>query len=363
MSEKIYPLLNWLDISQAVDWLQGLTESAVTQHDLISLCAAKQCAVYVDLKQSANGTDEETWWQDVSGRGIQEVKNPLALTDAGMLTDSRLVLLGEVTWTNDKGAFCREKIEWAASVLMIDVFPMFRPADIHALAHKMNGVTNQPTAADVEELREQLKKAIEAKENAWYLTDKYKAELETLRETAEQDRSSREAAWLRAEQAEKLAEELADRFDRMEAKSDHYQDAMESSKTAVTELEKTVEHERMARKYAESLAIELRTELEDEHNARIAERMERAENCRCAGDKGDEVSDLPMGITFPYATKQLEAMRDAAVTHWADHDRSKPAPYGIQKTVASFLAERTGQNSRKLAELAVAIKPDDLPKA
>lgn len=363
MSEKIYPLLNWLDIGQAVDWLQGLTESAVTQHDLISLCAAKQCAVYVDLKQSANGTDEETWWQDVSGRGIQEVKNPLALVDAGMLTDSRLVLFGEVTWTNDKGAFCREKIEWAASVLMIDVFPMFRPADIHALAHKMNGVTNQPTAADLEELREQLKKAIEAKENAWHLTDKYKAELETLRGTAEQDRSSREAAWLRAEQAEKLAEELADRFDRMEAKADFNKDALESSKALVAELHGAVEHEQLARKYAESLAMELRNELEDEHNARIAESMERAQSCRCACDKGDEVSASPIGITFPYATKQLEAMRDAAVAHWADHDRSKPAPYGIQKTVASFLADRTGQNSRKLAELAVAIKPDDLPKA
>ncbi|CAM4069584.1 hypothetical protein [Pseudomonas wadenswilerensis] len=363
MSEKIYPLLNWLDISQAVDWLQGLTESAVTQYDLISLCAAKQCPVYVDLKQSVNGTDEETWWQDVSGRGIQEVKNPLALVDAGVLTDSRLVLLGEVTWTNDKGAFCREKIEWAASIVMIDVFPIFRPSDIQALAHKMNGATDQPTAAEIEGLRDQLKKACEAKENAWYLTDKYRVELETLRETAEQDRSSREAAWLRAEQAEKLAEELADRLDRMEAKADHCQDALASSNTAVAELKSTVEHEQMARKYAESLAKELRDELEDEYQARMAERTEHAKSSICACEQGEAVSPASEGITFPYATKQLEAMRDAALAHWADHDRSKPAPYGIQKTVASFLADRTGQNSRKLAELAVAIKPDDLPKA
>ncbi|WP_054889924.1 hypothetical protein [Pseudomonas sp. NBRC 111129] len=349
MSEKIYPLLNWLDISQAVDWLQGLTESAVTQHDLISLCAAKQCPVYVDLKQSVNGTDEETWWQDVSGRGIQEVKNPLALADAGILTDSRLVLLGEVTWTNDKGAFCREKIEWAASIVMIDVFPIFRPADIQALAHKMNGTANQPTVDDIEELREQLKKAVEAKENAWHLTDKYKAELELLRE--------------KAEQAENVTKQLVYQLEQMEAKADHCQDALESSRSVVAELNVAVGHEQLARKYAESLAMELRNELEDEHNARLAESMERAESCRCVRDKCDEVSASPMGITFPYATKQLEAMRDAALAHWADHDRSKPAPYGIQKTVASFLADRTGQNSRKLAELAVAIKPDDLPKA
>ncbi|MFC0667975.1 hypothetical protein ACFSKY_09200 [Azotobacter chroococcum] len=69
------------------------------------------------------------------------------------------------------------------------------------------------------------------------------------------------------------------------------------------------------------------------------------------------------GLVFPYATKQLEAMRDAAIEFWHQHDRSTPMPYGIQKRVQIFLAERTGESSRKLEELAKAIKPDDLPKA
>lgn len=362
MSEKIYPLLNWLDISQAVDWLQGLTESAVTQHDLINLCAAKQCAAYVDLKQSVNGTDEETWWQDVSGCGIQEVKTPMALADAGMLTDSRLVLLGEVTWTNDKGAFCREKVEWAASVLMIDVFPIFRPADIQILANKMNGVIDQPTAADVEELREQLKKATEAKENAWYLTDKYKVELETLRETAEQDRSSREAAWLRAGQAEKLAEELVDRFDRMEAKADYYQHVLEESRAAVVDLKSAVEHEQLARTYAEGLANELRDELE-EHSARIAENMERLEGCRSACEQDNEASPTSTGITFPYSTRELEAMRAAALKHWANYTPDKRQP--TQKKIGIELGEllgldrqANGEPARKAIVLATAIRPN-----
>lgn len=68
------------------------------------------------------------------------------------------------------------------------------------------------------------------------------------------------------------------------------------------------------------------------------------------------------GLKFPYATKQLEAMRDASVKFWAEHDLSKPAPYGIQKQVQNFLASRTGENYRKVAELAAAIKPDDLPR-
>lgn len=76
-----------------------------------------------------------------------------------------------------------------------------------------------------------------------------------------------------------------------------------------------------------------------------------------------EVGAPATSLTFPYATKHLEAMREAAIKHWAGHDRSKPAPYGIQKEVQNFLAERTGENSRKVAELAAAIKPDDLPKS
>lgn len=69
------------------------------------------------------------------------------------------------------------------------------------------------------------------------------------------------------------------------------------------------------------------------------------------------------GLAFPYATKQLEAMRDAAERFWQTHDRNLSAPYGIQKQVQNFLAERIGENARKTAELAAAIKPDDLPEA
>lgn len=361
--EKVYPLLNWLEMGQALDWLQGLTESHVTPHELLSLCDAKHCTVYVDICKPVKGTDEETWLLEVTGCGIQQVRNPMALADSGELKDGRLELLGRVTWKDEKGTYITEPIEWDASVVMFDIFPIFKPADIRALAYKMNGAVNQPTAADIEDLRDQLKKACDAKENAWHLTDKYKAELEVLRVTAEQDRSSRESAWLRAEQAEKLVEEIAVQRDRMEAKADYYQDSLEESRVAVAKLSNTVEHEQKARTHAESLAKELRDELENEHQARIAENKERTGKSLCACEQSDAVLQSTTGITFPYATKQLKAMRDAALAHWADHDRSKPAPYGIQKTVASFLSSRIGDNARKLPELAGAIKPDDLPKA
>lgn len=119
----------------------------------------------------------------------------------------------------------------------------------------------------------------------------------------------------------------------------------------------------------------LNSDLRDEIHARV-EAEQRADQAEIALEKcrqdlalalseravaGAKLTDVGC-LTFPYATKQLEAMRDAALAYWAEHDRSKPAPYGIQKTVAIFLASRTGENARKLAELAAAIKPDDLPK-
>jgi hypothetical protein len=360
--EKIYPLLNWLEIGQAVDWLQRLTESPVTPQELISLCDAKQCAVYVDIKKPLKGSDEDTWILEVTGHGIQKIRNPMALVESGMLRDGRLELLGRATWKDEKGAYVTESIEWDASAVMVDIFPIFKPADIQALARKMNGAINQPTADDIEALHDQLKKACEAKENALYLTDKYKAELEVLRETAEQDRSSSEAAWLRAEQAESQANELRSQLGRMAAKAESCFSAYESHKALASELSNELSQEQMARKHAETLVRSLLDELEAGHRYRMDKNIEYTDNSSRSCKEGVAISPPSAGITFPYTTKQLEAMRDAALAYWVEHDRSKPAPYGIQKTVASFLSARIGDNPRKLPELAGAIKPDDLPK-
>ena len=73
--------------------------------------------------------------------------------------------------------------------------------------------------------------------------------------------------------------------------------------------------------------------------------------------------EIAAGLVFPYSTKQLQAMQSAAVKYWATHDRTSPAPYGIQKEIQYYLAELTGEkNARKITELAAAIKPDNLPK-
>jgi hypothetical protein len=118
---------------------------------------------------------------------------------------------------------------------------------------------------------------------------------------------------------------------------------LDANDTELRELRQQLEIERSKREVAEARVAELILQIENSQQYNLSE-------------------SATNGLTFPYATKHLEVMRDAAIKHWAGHDRSKPAPYGIQKAVQAFLATRTGENPRKLAELAVAIKPDGLPK-
>lgn len=138
------------------------------------------------------------------------------------------------------------------------------------------------------------------------------------------------------------------------------------------DMRQQLEQERAARKTAEDkvakLKEEIRLMLEAQRWAQeVAEQDKTEEVARRRDDwLREQSSHQPnapaTGLNFPYATKHLEAMRDAAIMHWVGHDRSMPAPYGIQKKVQNFLASRTGDNHRKIVELANAIKPEDLPK-
>lgn len=173
---------------QAVDWLQGLTKVPLSSRELLQLCESGQCHAYADV--DCLSAEEVGSFESVTAKGIHLVSNPLSAFDSGWQPVS--------IWT--KG----DTYNGVGSELLIEDFPtgkrgpIFQSSEIQSLADKMNGAANQPTAADLDDLRDQLKKASESRENAWYLTDKYKAELEGLRETAEQDRTSREAAWLPA---------------------------------------------------------------------------------------------------------------------------------------------------------------------
>lgn len=361
--DKVYRLLDWLDMTQAVDWLQDLTNVPLSSRELLQLCESQQCYAYVDADCIV--AEEVGKLEKVTAKGFHVVTNPLSAFGSGSLAPA--------IWT--KG----DTYNSLGAELLIEEFPtwkrgpIFQSSEIKALANKMNEASTPPNSAELEDLRTQLKKACESRENAWYLTDKYKAEREQLLDAAKQESTSREAALLRAEQAEAEVLELRRHLKDIQAKEITYRNAIEEIQTKATKYNNELEEERFALKAAKDDVAKLKEEIrlmaQAQRCAQEASEQDEAEEAARRYDEwtkeqsGHQPIAPATGLIFPYATKHLEAMRDAAIAHWVEHDRSKPAPYGIQKTVQTFLAARTGENARKLAELASAIKPDDLPKA
>ena len=77
--------------------------------------------------------------------------------------------------------------------------------------------------------------------------------------------------------------------------------------------------------------------------------------------------EAPAGdLVFPYATRELEAMREAVRLHWEDYtpDKRQPTQKEIAYTLGELLGLPTqgdGTPARKAHTLAAAIKPDTLP--
>lgn len=255
--ENKYRLLEWLTTPQALASLQSMTGASLSSDELLQLCDAGACSVYLDCRGRGGDAGAPLTESGQSclipaiGREICKVESPLTLADSTLYSTAvigavRVLTTGQVV----------DGERWWIPLGDSPPTTFFERSEIQALADKLNAAAGEPIAAELEDLRVQL----------------------------EQERSARAAAEQRAERAE-------------------------------------------------------------------------------AGKLHQQLGRQPDGcLTFPYATRQLEAMRDAATKFWQSHDRSKPAPYRIQKQVRNFLAERIGENPRKVAELAAAIKPDDLPK-
>ncbi|NMX39391.1 hypothetical protein HBO34_16070 [Pseudomonas veronii] len=331
--ERIYRLLAWLDLSQAVDFLGKLTGSPVGEGELSKLVYSKQCDAYIQaLGLRGHYINDECFEVDVIGRGFQLVLGIETLRKAdkknGKPEKRRFSLEGAryEPDPDDNEITLRAGYDyWEAVTEDEGGYPVyFKPADIEALAARVNEVPEEPDTAQLEDLRQQLeqekiaREAVEAELQGRRALDAKRALID-MKNMLMHDHKEFAAMQERAEQAERMVAAL----DR--------------------QLTDYIEKTRTDGKVIKGLTQELRKLPSHE---------------RLPSEPTEPVS----GLTFPYATKQLEAMRDAALAHWAEHDRSKPAPYGIQKTVAAFMSTRTGENARKLSELAAAIKPDNLPK-
>lgn len=317
--EKVYRLLQWLDITQAVDWLQDLTDTNLTGEHLLKLCSSGQCDVYANA-EGVNGYAGVELAQKVIGRGIQVVCNPLRLIRSGTQIPRSLVFEGTV-FPADSGEDEDLLVCWVARQTC-ECEPLFKPADIEALAAKMNGVPEQPSTAEVEDLRQQL----------------------------EQEHAARQAAEQRANRAEAEAAGLRKRLGNGKAV---YEGGRQES-------------EAMKNDFASTQAALIRQE--NELAAAIAEIERLRQQAVTAEHAKPNPEASATCLTFPYATKELEAMRAAVAKYWEGYTTDKRQP--TQKEVAIELGELLGlplmknrDPARKAVNLAAAIKPVDLPDA
>lgn len=319
--DKVYRLLDWLDSAQVIDWLEALTGTPFTPSLLRAICLAEKCPVYLDCRglEGFIKSDEPGIGYPVSGTGYSRILQPAVLKPLTLSDDEKgqpLLYVAPTQWIELEGpvvtrcaAGAKEHLSQHWSALPPNSHIVhFKTTDIESLSDKMNGGTKLPAEA------ENLRKQLELESAGRYVAE---GEILDLRDELGEERAARQSAERRAEKAEAAAAKL-----RQEIDAAYY-----------------------AQKADEELAAR------ESHQRHIE------------GDPAYQLSHATDGLIFPYSTKHLEAMRDAAVEFWQRHDITKPAPYGIQKTVQGFLAKRTGENARKLAELAKAIKPDGLPKS
>lgn len=320
--DKIYRLLEWLTLSQAVDWLETLTETKITEWNLLQLCESEQCAAFIKYP-GLDGVSNDFEHSIVSAKGMQKVLNPLELLHCGEHHERRLELYG-VAWAQEitdelprNDAPTKEiTLEWSAKTPMHNCFAMFKRTDIESLAAKMNGTAEY--AAEISELRQQLEqvsatlKAAETELLQRRSQDGLR-NLDKMRHALMHDHKEFSAMQRRAEQAELIAA---------------------STERQLTELRE--------QQHRDAALI-----------AKMAEQLGRPPKDISPGTQ----AEIPTtGITFSRPTKSLKAAHAASIKFWNDYDHMRPP---LQKQIASFIKEQ-GIAERQATALAIAIKPDDL---
>lgn len=255
--EKVYRLLDWLSMCQALDFLRCLTSTSLTASDLLDLCASKRCMAHADA-DGLWGWNQNIVNQDVVAAGVHRVLTPKAFKHAGTEKPLNIIFEGTVSSTAEIGED-QFTTTWSAKTPLHNYEALFRPKDIETLAAEINNAAEQPSTSELESLRKQL------------------------------------------------------------------------------------EHERAGRITAEAEVAELR---------------------RVRGKQPNQSHDLiSKTLVFPYATKELEAMRDAALKYWANHTQDKrlPTQVEIQFELCELLGLRISNDKeppRKTKALAAAIRPD-----
>jgi hypothetical protein len=231
--EKFYKLMDWLDIGQALDYLQRLTTTPFTEAQLLQLCEAGQCGAFARIgevegvKKGPFGygfpphlaeSDDSGCYSNVTNVaemnatpgvkcvGVQRVLNANQLLLAGTAQDVQLELFGRIVVP--QGFTTKpEYATWRAFIPMLSCTPLFKPAEILSLADKMNGEAKQSSdsTAALEDLSKQLEQERTARKQAEADAESAKSESEHWWQISERERACRESTQA---EADRLRQEL-----------------------------------------------------------------------------------------------------------------------------------------------------------
>lgn len=152
--EKVYRHLPWLDMEQATDYmgamLKATPQAPFTERLLIQLCEAGECPVYLDCQGRRGVAYFETTFSQEGEAGVYGFGHARLLSVRAFSRAKRIPVFGEC----DSVFLGFDEREW-----WIDrddprggpePTPLFKPADLEALAAKMNGEPAPPRTAEAE---------------------------------------------------------------------------------------------------------------------------------------------------------------------------------------------------------------------
>ena len=211
--KKAYPLLGWLDSVQASQWIKDLTQESITEESLLQLCGAGHCDVYIKPQAYVGGHLADGSDKKVMADGVQKILNPELFIHPGNGGKRSMDLFGKTIALDEFPDPRKAPAKWLALIPVELIHPVFKPADIKALAHKLN----------------------EHSDGAGEST-----QMEELRAAAELDRSAIESAWRLAEQAQAAQAETVAKLSKEQAELEAYRNAHKEYQDEIAELQSTL---------------------------------------------------------------------------------------------------------------------------
>lgn len=322
--EEVYRHLDYLTADQALDWMERISGYQVKWETLWALACFHMCDVFIDCRAVRGLTypaEGEYEHRKVFGLGICQLMNadraqgdPLHLQGPAIHVD--IYDLQEIEpqrhwWINDL-----EEYE-----------VLFRPSQIERMGHIVDErggwscvepieADESPANCNGSELIERLQKL--------------QITIDNLRD--------RVRYCVKFDDGQLLAELGSDLQPLIPVNSMH--DTLFSDSTRDYEFE-----------------IARLNQVVAEQSAQLQASQER---------DSDDVECPSHELTFPYATKELEAMRTVALKYWAPYTSDKRMPtqkeIGLELcTILDLPRQSSGDPARKAIVLATAVRPDSLP--